>query len=118
MLSIALLLGASCGRAYCPCEEQKFPVVNSFQASEFLLRDAAKFLSESTGWRVELDKDVEAINDLSFDLRDISGQRLDSILNSIVAYLNGRFYLGLDWRKIDGENHIVIFNLNRAYRPK
>lgn len=86
-----------------------FPVVAGFKAHEMLLADAAEFLTQISGWKVEIAPEVKSINDLSFDLRDHSGQRLDAILNSIVAYLNGRMLLNLDWKRIEGERRVVIF---------
>ena len=109
LLAVISLIGCSEDRAVDATKSDEYPVIASFAASELMLTDAAEFLSKVSGWSVEIDPEVRKINDLSFDLRNHTNQRLDAILNSIVAYLNGKHSSGFDWKRVPGEERVVIF---------
>ena len=83
------------------------PKIDHCWFQQVLLREAAEDLSKSSGYKINLSDDVNKIDNLAVDSPNLTGLRLDEILDRTLEYLNKNYHLRLYW-EISGTREIII----------
>jgi hypothetical protein len=115
---ILAILACSCATTETPIQQSAevdhvpsgnvdMPTIDHCWFEQVLLRDAATELSRSSGFSITLSDEVNKIDNLAIDSSNMSGKRLDEILDQVTAYLNKHWKLSLYWER-HGHKGVII----------
>lgn len=76
---------------------EAFPVIENCWFQQVLLRNAVSDLAGSAGFSILLSNEVNKIDNLAIESPNLSGKRLNVVLDQICGYLNRQYRLHLYW---------------------